>query len=430
MLSAKDFVPCLAHDEADADGTPAQPPHPAPLVPGSATAQALLAAWRGDPVVIVDSPPGGGKTEAAVTIAAHLASRAGLVVYAAFPKRMQALAFTHRLVRQLPPSQVVLQMAHVAKADLLQGVRETQPPKGGYVVVKTVASLAAASRGHWPNSGTGSAAGRVLLVDEGYQVTLSDLTSAAEGFGQVVILGDPGQIGPVVTHDISLWSRSASGPHVPAPSVLRRREAVSAYHIDGTWRLGPETVNVLAPCYDFSFQSRRPPRSAAVDGTALGEIERLVLPADDERQGLKLVAERAAALVGAELRSSNETMAATERDVVVVVSRNAQVAVVSAHLADLGASGVQVATADRMQGGEWPLVVSLDPCYGASPGDDHATSAGRTCVMMSRHTTHLTWAHDDRWYEVLGRKEADVSVKVRHRVMGAPLAPLALSVAS
>ena len=192
------------------------------------------------------------------------------------------------------------------------------------------------------------------------------------------------------------------------------------YHIDGTWRLGPETVKVLEPYYNFSFQSRRAPRSATVDGTALGEIERLVLPSDDERKAMKLVAERAAALVGAELHEGGKTRTATERDVVIVVSRNAQAAAISAHLDDFGVPGVEVATADRMQGGEWPLVVSLDPCYGASPDDSHATSAGRACVMMSRHMTHLTWAHDDQWYAVLDHDEADVGVQVRHRVMAMP----------
>ena len=426
MLTAKDFVPALAQDEAGPEGAGEPTPYPAPLVPRSATAQALFAAWRGDPVVVVNSPPGGGKTEAAVTIAAHLAVRAGLVVYAAFPKRMQALAFAHRVTRQVPPNQVVLQMSSLSKSDIPNGVRDTPPVKGGCVIVKTVSSLARSNHGTWvPGKSHGGSApvpNWALIVDEGYQVTLAELTAAADGFGQLIVLGDPGQIGPVVTHDVSLWGRNAYGPHVPAPSVLQRRDEVAVYHIDGTWRLGPETVKVLEPYYNFSFQSRRAPRSATVDGTALGEIERLVLPSDDERKAMKLVAERAAALVGAELHEGGKTRTATERDVVIVVSRNAQAAAISAHLDDFGVPGVEVATADRMQGGEWPLVVSLDPCYGASPGDDHATSAGRACVMMSRHMTHLTWAHDDQWYAVLDHDEADVGVQVRHRVMAAPLA--------
>jgi len=422
VLTAKDFVPSLAQDGNAEDGTGEPAPYPAPLVPRSATAQALLSAWRGDPVVVVDSPPGGGKTEAAVTIAAHLAVRAGLVVYVAFPKRMQALAFAHRVTRQVPPGQVVLQMSGLTKSDIPAGVLEVPPTKGGCVVVKTVASLAMSRPGTWVPPGSTLDLNRALIVDEGYQVTISDLTSAADGFGQLVVLGDPGQIGPVVTHDTSLWSRSAYGPHVPAPGVLRGRDEVSTHHIDGTWRLGPETVKVLEPYYAFSFQSRRAPRRAEVDGQTLGEIERLVVPTDDERTAMKLVAGRAAALVGAELCEGDKVRTASERDVVIVVSRNAQAAAISAHLADMGVPGVEVATADRMQGGEWPLVVALDPCYAASPGDSHATSPGRTCVMMSRHMMHMTWAHDDQWYAVLGHDEADAGVQVRHRVMAAPLA--------
>lgn len=421
MLTAKDFVPVSDQEEAGANKESEPTPYPAPLVPRSATAQALLAAWRGDPVVVVDSPPGGGKTEAAVTIAAHLAVRAGLVVYAAFPKRLQALTFAYRATKQVPPGQVVLQMSDLKDKDIPKGVTRIPPDKGGYIVVRTIASLAMSDT--WVTSRSSGKPvpdySRALIVDESYQVTLSDLTSAAEGFGQLIVLGDPGQIGPVITHDISLWGKNAYGPHVPAPSVLHRRDGVAVYHIDGTWRLGPETVKILAPCYDFSFQSRRPPRSVTVDGTALGEIERLVLPSNDERSAMKLVAERAAALVGAELHEGGKTRTATERDVVIVVSRNAQAAAISAHLSDLGVPDVEVATADRMQGGEWPLVVSLDPCYGALPGDDHATSAGRACVMMSRHKTHLTWAHDDQWYAVLDHDEDDAGVQMRHRLMAA-----------
>src|SRR6516162_772495 len=49
------------------------------------TAQALLAAWSGDPLVIVPSPPGAGKTRLVVLLAAALAERAGMRVGVAAP---------------------------------------------------------------------------------------------------------------------------------------------------------------------------------------------------------------------------------------------------------------------------------------------------------------------------------------------------------
>jgi hypothetical protein len=127
-------------------------------------------------------------------------------------------------------------------------------------------------------------------------------------------------------------------------------------------------------------------------------------------------------LVGSELYEDGKVRAATERDVVVIVSRNAEAAAVSAHLADAGMSEIEVGTADRLQGYECAMVVALDPCYGALPGDSHAIDTGRTCVMMSRHTTHLTWAYDNNWANVLGDDEDNPGVQVRRRVMAAPLA--------
>jgi hypothetical protein len=138
-------------------------------------------------LVVVDSPPGGGKTEAAVTIAAHLAVRAGLHVVAAFPTRLQAISFAGRIVRQVPPERVALALSNLSPADLPVGVGDKpftlgpSPVKGGTVTIRTVASLAMTSNMGGPD--------HVLIVDEGYQVTLADMTAAAAGFPQVVSLG-------------------------------------------------------------------------------------------------------------------------------------------------------------------------------------------------------------------------------------------------
>ena len=423
MLTAKDLIPSLADSP---EGPVERAVRPAPLVPGSATARALLAAWRGAPLVVVDSPPGGGKTEAAVTIAAHLAVRAGLHVVAAFPTRLQAISFAGRVVRQVPPERVSVAISNLSPADLPVGVGDKpltlgpSPVKGGTVTVRTVASLAMTSNMGGPD--------HVLIVDEGYQVTLADMTAAAAGFPQVMSLGDPGQIGPVVTHDVSLWEYGTQRPHAPALGALKAHEDATVDHIDGTWRLGPETVAVLKPCYPFPFESRRPARSASLGGAGdrgrgLGEIERLVLPADED-EAMRLVASRAASLVGAVLSSdrpssSSEPREATQRDIAVIVSKNVQVTAISALLAGAGLGDIVVGTADRTQGGQWAMVVAVDPCYGASHGDTHATDNGRACVMLSRHTTHLTWAHDDAWDKVLDDK---TGLKLRRLAMAAPLA--------
>ena len=59
-----------------------------------------------------------------------------------------------------------------------------------------------------------------------------------------------------------------------------------------------------------------------------------------------------------------------------------------------------VGTADRLQGGQWPLVVALDPAAAVGSDNEYAMSLGRLGVMISRHTHHLTWLSDASWPEV------------------------------
>ncbi|MCA1673415.1 MAG: AAA family ATPase, partial [Actinobacteria bacterium] len=77
-------------------------PGPAPrrlprLVAGSPTAKALAALWSGDPAVVVESPPGAGKTTLVITVASHLAGRAKLRVAVAAQTNAQALDLANRL---------------------------------------------------------------------------------------------------------------------------------------------------------------------------------------------------------------------------------------------------------------------------------------------------------------------------------------------
>ena len=111
---------------------------------------------------------------------------------------------------------------------------------------------------------------------------------------------------------------------------------------------------------------------------------------------LSAVAARAAALVGARRHEADRdgtgisVVPLDQRNIIVVVSRDAQRTFVSARLDAIALRDVVVDTADRLQGGQWAAIVALDPSPGP-PRDEHAMSLGRLCMMVSRHTTHLTW---------------------------------------
>jgi hypothetical protein len=114
---------------------------------------------------------------------------------------------------------------------------------------------------------------------------------------------------------------------------------------------------------------------------------------------LAMVADRAHALLGATLTTKEGRRALEPADLAVVVSHNAQASVVHALLRGRDIDGVTVGTADSLQGGQWAAVVALDPLTGTDGLPAHAASAGRLCVMASRHYAHLTWVHDGGWRE-------------------------------
>jgi hypothetical protein len=109
-----------------------------------------------------------------------------------------------------------------------------------------------------------------------------------------------------------------------------------------------------------------------------------------EKESLKLAAPLAAR-GHPDHRHRHRHRALEPADVAVVVSHNAQASVVHALLRGRDVDGVTVGT---LHGGRWAAAVALDPLTGTDGLSAHAASAGRQCVMASRHYAHLTWVHD------------------------------------
>jgi hypothetical protein len=370
--------------------------------------------WSGSPITVVDSPPGAGKTTLVVNIVAHLTARADLRVLVVTVTRQQATALAHRLVTEIDPKDIEIAVKGLQAGTLPRGLYSASRSAGvkpAKVTVRTLASCALSAPSEYD----------VIVVDEAYQATYADVSLASAHIDQILLVGDPGQIGPVITVDTSIWRGMKDPPHGRAPEVLVTHEGADSLALDKTWRLGPATATAIAPFYAFPFTSACVARRyVGTGGDIFGEIEAIQVPdADtpDDVATLSVVAERVAALVGGHLFTPGEpdvdgncpsvSREATEADVAVVLSRNSQVSIVSGLLASKGIEHVTVGTADRLQGGEWPLVVALDPAIGSDESSEHSMSTGRLCVMTSRHTTHLTWVHDDQWKAaVAGRSTA------------------------
>ena len=208
---------------------------PAALVPDSPTAKALWRVWSGGLITVVDSPPGGGKSAAVATLAAHLAVRGGLSVVVGTPTRRAALEIALRIAQQVPGDRMNLQSATTPVPGLYIGRRGYESGSGGYVTIRTLDSCKARP----PQVD-------VLIVDEAYQCTFAKVAVAAEHARQLMLVGDPGQIGPVVAVDTSVWEHMANAPHRRAPEVYQDWPDTGTIHIATSYRLGQASVEAIA----------------------------------------------------------------------------------------------------------------------------------------------------------------------------------------
>src|SRR5215831_1846545 len=174
---------------------------PAPHQTDPTIAAALFAAWSGDPAVVVASPPGSGKTRLVVHLAEQLHRRAELKIAIAAQTRSQALDVANRT-------------AAIGGRVGLLGSRESQRPEvldrratylRGVAQLRTWRGIVVATTARWLWVNEREYTADVVIVDEAWQMTYADLGGLGPLSAQVVLVGDPGQIAPVVTGDSRRW---------------------------------------------------------------------------------------------------------------------------------------------------------------------------------------------------------------------------------
>jgi hypothetical protein len=379
--------------------------------------------------VVVASPPGAGKTRLVVYLAEQLNRRAGLTVAIATQTRAQVLDVTNRAA------------AFGARVALL-GVRDSHRPvdlhpQAGYL--KGAAHLgrwkgvvvATTARWLWVNERDYTA--DVCIVDEAWQMTYADLGGLGPLSAQVVLVGDPGQITPVVTGDSRRWQDLPAGPQRAAPEALVAAypDSVTRLRLSTSWRLGPRTTALIQPAFyaDLPFTSARPPRHIQLDGAALPELGvRLATPLAGP--GDPVLASAAATRVRELLSSgfvvdSDRDRRLEPHQVAVITPHVEQASAVAARLADL--PGVLIGTANQAQGLEREAVVVIHPLAGYRDAPAFAIDAGRLCVALSRHRAHATIVVDTNTDTVLrhARAEApnDPALAIQCYVLSELLAP-------
>jgi hypothetical protein len=376
---------------------------------------------RKHPLIIVKAPPGSGKTyltQRAVALAAHRGDR----IAVATQTNAQADDFCARMARELPRFGVFrFASASSDETDLgrsISWIRASRElPVGPCIVVATSAK--------WASSEIGPPFD-VAFVDEAWQSTWADFRLLGRLAPRFVLVGDPGQIPPVVSIDAARWETSRRAPHRAAPEVVLADPTVVAERVElpVTSRLPHDTCELVRSFYDFSFDSWSAPGERAIrmasrggatledralESLATGSMTAMTLPTPTDG-GLS---DDDPAVTGAVVRLVERALArgarvladGTERQLRSVdIGICATHRVVNQRIRDgLGplAANVRVDTAERWQGLERPLMIVVHPLSGTMDPSPFDLNTGRLCVMASRHRAGLVIVSRDHVGETL-----------------------------
>ncbi|MGW7575463.1 AAA domain-containing protein [Streptomyces sp. NPDC054765] len=365
--------------------------------------------------VVVDSPPGAGKSTLVVRAARELAA-AGRPLMVVAQTNAQVDDLVLRLAEKDP--QLPVGRLHssepgafdpaLAELPAVRTSAKAADLAGLDIVVSTAAKWAYTKVDEpW----------RHAIVDEAYQMRSDALLSVAGLFEQALFVGDPGQLDPFSVVGAEQWAGLAYDPSASAVStLLAHNPDLPQHRLPVSWRL-PASA---APLVSAAFYPYTPFRS----GTGHGD-RRLAFGVPGDGSGVDRVLDEAAesgwGLLELPARRTPRTDPEAVRAVAHVVRRlldrggaatsegrgpdggpavpvpltagriavgtahRDQAAAVRAALAELGVTGVAVDTANRLQGREFDVTVVLHPLSGRPDATAFHLETGRLCVLASRH---------------------------------------------
>ncbi|MEH0544565.1 AAA family ATPase [Streptomyces sp. B21-105] len=386
----------------------------AALDPGTAAARAtdailrdtLHATARG---VVVDSPPGAGKSTLVVRAALELAD-AGRSLMVVAQTNAQVDDLVLRLAEKSPDLPVG--RLHSSDADPYDKALDQLPnvrksAKAGELAGLPVVISTAAKWAHVKTDEPW----RHAIVDEAYQMRSDGLLAVAGLFERALFVGDPGQLDPFSIVGGEQWAGLSYDPSASAVStLLAHNPELPQHRLPVSWRL-PASA---APLVSAAFYPYTPFRSgtghgdrrlsfavpsdgsgadrvideAAESGWGLLELPARHTPRTDPEavRAVATVVRRLLDRGGAAVseRSADPTPLTAGRVAVGTAHRD-QAAAVRAALAELGVLDVTVDTANRLQGMEFDVTVILHPLSGRPDATAFHLETGRLCVLASRH---------------------------------------------
>ncbi|WP_340378815.1 AAA domain-containing protein [Streptomyces sp. SS7] len=359
--------------------------------------------------VVVDSPPGAGKSTLVVRAALELAD-AGRPLMVVAQTNAQVDDLVLRLAEKSP--ELPVGRLHSSDADpydkaldRLENVKKSAKAAelaGLPVVISTAAKWAHVKVDEpW----------RHAIVDEAYQMRSDGLLAVAGLFERALFVGDPGQLDPFAIVGSEQWAGLSYDPSGSAvTTLLAHNPDLPQHRLPVSWRL-PASA---APLVSDAFYPYTPFRSgtghgdrrlsfgvpsdgsgpdrvideAAESGWGLLELPARHTPRTDPEavRAVATVVRRLLDRGGSAVseRSPDPTPVTAGRIAVGTAHRD-QAAAVRAALAELGVADVAVDTANRLQGMEFDVTVILHPLSGRPDATAFHLETGRLCVLASRH---------------------------------------------
>jgi hypothetical protein len=359
---------------------------------------------QGGKLAVVKTPPGSGKTHTLIEVLSTLVS-AGMRIAVAAQTNSQVDDICQRWARAHPEIPVARFSSSGAKPDedfpasVLWVTDKKELPTGRGISIATTAK--------WSLTDLADAYD-VLAIDEAWQMSWADLMQCATVSDRFLMIGDPGQIPPVVTIDARRWDTSPRAPHEAAPEVVLHEPSLESVRFVGSLpacrRLPYESVDFIRPFYDFPFAAYVAPRGRGVElpyrwGEALanGRPVALTIPTPDhgppvqvDPQLAAVAAEVVSELLSGKglLRAGSVRRAIAPGDIGVTSSHRVMNSALASALGS-GANQVRVDTPERWQGLERPIMIAVHPLSGTADPSAFDVGTGRLCVMASRHQAGL-----------------------------------------
>jgi AAA domain len=369
-----------------------------------------LVLYRGVPLLIVDSPPGAGKTWLVEEVVAAALSSARMRVCVVTPRAKQGFDVLERLVARfaLPRIEALVARHRTMPATLVGRVVRIDSARnlgaGPGVVVTTAHKLAAGLNALL------TGAFDLLIVDEAYQLAAKDFYPIADLAPRILLVGDPGQLDPLVTVPITRFEGADHKVHWSLPrAILDRYPETPVVRLPATRRLVPDTTSLIQPGFypDLPFVSLADPSQRQLQFPVAGMVgatdDALDLIAGGASVVAVLLPERgptfeeydldvAAAMADIAHRvlqrqaRSPAGMRLSQADIGCIDPHVASGETVAARLRMHGSGRIWVNTPEQWQGLQTQVTVVKHPLTEANGPSGFDLEAGRWCVSLTRHT--------------------------------------------